>query len=90
LAIAPLMSKDPNHWFEFDLAVAYVLHDDAKKWEYKLPRGVPLYQVIDQQLQRWEKIFNSYLKTIGQLFYEDKFWEIVDDLRKFRVNYNKN
>ena len=87
--IAPLVSKDPNHWFDFDLVVAYVLHDDAKKWEYNLPRGLPVSQVIDQQLQRWQKILDGYLKTTGPLFYEDKFWEMVDELRKFRVNYNK-
>ena len=48
--ISALEVKDPNLWYELDVMAGFVSGTQPNQWIYNLPRGVPLSQVIEQQL----------------------------------------
>lgn len=82
--ISALNVSDPNLWYNIDAMACFVSRTSPSMWIYNLPRGVPLRQVIEQQLARWQKILGNYFDQIVPLFSsKDKLYEIRQTLDTF-------
>ena len=68
IQISALNTSDPNLWYNIDIMACYSSSTPPSEWIYTLPRGVPISQVVDQQLVRWQKILENYIDRIIPLF----------------------
>jgi len=84
IEISALNVNDPNLWYNIDLMACYVSGTAPSAWMYNLPRGIPVSQVIEQQLIRWETILDSYFDKILPLFTsKDRLYEMQNIYGKF-------
>jgi len=84
IEISALNVSDPNLWYNVDMMACFVSHTSPSVWIYNLPRGIPLSQVIEQQLVRWQKILESYFDKIIPLFAsKDRLYEMQKILDVF-------
>jgi hypothetical protein len=89
IEISALGVKDPNLWYEMDVMACFVSGTQPSQWIYNLPRGVPLRQVMEQQLTRWQEILEQYFDQIVPLFSsQDKLREMRETLNTFVRSYN--
>jgi hypothetical protein len=87
--ISALNVKDPNLWYNMDVMACFVSGTQPSQWIYNLPRGVPLSQVMEQQLTRWQEILEKYFDQIVPLFSsQDKLREMRETLNTFVRRYN--
>jgi hypothetical protein len=86
--ISALDVKDPNLWYNFEAMACFVSSTLPSQWIYDLPRGIPLRQVMDQQLTRWQGILEKYFDQIVPLFISpDKLNEKRQTLDAFVRSY---
>ena len=89
IEISALNVKDPNLWYNMDVMACFVSGTQPSQWIYNLPRGVPLRQVMEQQLTRWQEILEKYFDQIVPLFRsQDKLREMRETLSTFVRSYN--
>jgi hypothetical protein len=87
--ISALNIKDPNLWYNIDVMACFVSGTQPSQWTYNLPRGVPLSQVMEKQLTRWQGILEKYFDQIVPLFSsQDRFLELRETLSTFVRRYN--
>jgi hypothetical protein len=66
----------------------FVSDTQPSQWIYNLPRGVPLRQVMEQQLTRWQPILENYFDKIVPFFNSlDKLKEMEKTLDEFIRSY---
>jgi len=84
LEISALNVSDPNLWYNVDVMACFVSHTSPSMWTYNLQRGIPLSQVIEQQLVRWQTILDSYFDKIIPMFAsKDRLYEMQKTLDVF-------
>ena len=76
--------KDPNLWYNIDVMACFVSDAQPNQWIYNLPRGVPLRQVMEQQLTRWQAIVENHFDKIMPMFVsKDNLYEMRKTLDEF-------
>ena len=84
IEISALNESDPNLWYNLDIMACFVSKTVPNAWKYDLPRGIPLRQVIEQQLVRWRTILGRYFDQILPLFVsKEKLHEMQPTLDTF-------
>jgi hypothetical protein len=84
IEISALNVSDPNLWYNIDVMACFVSESPPNTWIYNLPRGVPLSQVIEQQLVHWRIILDRYFHKILPLFvFKEKLQEMQQTLDTF-------
>ena len=74
--ISALGVNDPNLWYNLEAMACFTSGTQPREWIYNLPRRVPLSQVMEQQLTRWQSILENHFDKIVQLFLSDV--ELID------------
>jgi len=88
IEISALGVKDPNLWYNLDAMACFVSGTQPSQWIYNLPRGVPLRQVMEQQLIRWQPILENYFDKIVPLFVsQDELKEMQKTISEFVKSY---
>lgn len=88
IEISALDVKDPNLWYNVDMMACFVSNTSPSQWIYNLPRGIPLSQVIDRQLDRWQTILDKYFDDIIPMFAsKDLLYNMRETLDAFVLNY---
>jgi hypothetical protein len=83
-AISALGVKNPNLWYNVDVMACFVSGTPPYEWFYDLPRGVPLRQVMEEQLTRWQTILERHFDQILPLFVSlEKLNELTTTLNPF-------
>ena len=86
--ISALGIQDPNLWYRIDTMACFVSKTSPRLWIYNLPRGIPLSQVIEQQLMRWQTILADYFDKITPLFDSNaKLSDMQETLNQFVKNF---
>lgn len=87
--ISALNVTDPNLWYGVDEMACFISETSPSDWLYDLPRGIPLSQVIEQQLVRWQTILDNHFEKILPMFTsKDKLYEIQKTLKVFVRDFN--
>ena len=88
IEISALGVKDPNVWYNLDAMACFVSGTQPSQLIYNLPRGVPLRQVMEQQLTRWQPILENHFDKIMPLFISlDKLKEMQKTIDEFVRSY---
>jgi len=88
IEISALGVNDPNLWYGIDVMACLVSNSSPSSWVYNLPRRIPISQVIEKQLLRWQGILNEYFDEVVPLFDSKvRLYETQQTLDNFVKNF---